>query len=83
MRLCETLTGIVIGHKAGRSTIRLTNSAKVKVDGADIRIGDKVIVAMNWQTGKVASAWEHTTRTPDPTENQPPEEEHFGFYEED
>lgn len=83
MRFCTTLCGIVTSHVAGRSTIQLTSGARVKTEGAEVRLGDKVIVSMNHRTGKVAYVWIQGTRTPDPEENQLPEDEHFGFYEED
>jgi hypothetical protein len=83
MRLCTTTGGIVTRRVAGRTTIKLTNGAMVKTDNADVKLGDRVLVSMNLRTGKVAHVWVQGVRTPDPIENQPPEEEHFGFYEED
>lgn len=82
MLLSKTITGIVISRKVGHSTIRLSNGAKVTTNDSSIKLGTKVNVAMNMQTGKVANVYLHGTYLQEPEENQPPEEEYFGFYEE-
>jgi hypothetical protein len=38
---------------------------------------------MDLQTGEVANVYLTGTYLQEPEENQPPEEEYFGFYEED
>lgn len=83
MLLSKTITGIVISQKVGHSTIKLSNGAKVKAINTNIKLGDKVIVAMNLQTGKVANVYIPGTYLQEPEENQLYEEDFFGFYEED
>ena len=82
MLLAKTINGIVISYKAGRSTIKLSNGAKVKANDTNIKLGDKVIVAMNLQTGKVANVYLPGTYLQEPEENQQHEEDFFEFYEE-
>lgn len=83
MLLGKSITGIVISQKTGHSTIKLSNGAEVKADDTNIKLGAKVIVAMDLQTGEVANVYLTGTYLQEPEENQPPEEEYFGFYEED
>jgi len=83
MLLGKSTTGIVISKKTGHNTIKLSNGAEVKAYDTNIKLGDKVIVAMNLQTGEVANVYLFGTYLQEPEENQPHKENFFGFYEED